>query len=784
VGSGSVIPAAFAGMTHHMILGQHLHAEGADKPALLPLHQKNLTPRGVKAPFNKMLLVLGCICSLANTAESNEAIALGEVVVTATRTNASLSDAPAAVTVINVKNIESKNASRLGDVLDQVPSLYLRGGALGQSQGTIGTSGMSLRGIDQNKVLILLDGQPIQDAGSGKVNWRIPFVEDIARVEVLPGAFSSLYGSNAVGGVVNIITKQPDKRELTAKVKKGWGDARGEDGSLYFRDRMDNGLGLVAGFGHQRRDSYVNDFVVKTPAAGAAGTPVTGAQPTTTREGVPAYLVGDLGAVPWNATNATAKLYYDLNGRDKIYAGANYQETRQGYTQFNTYLRNAAGIPVSSGALGIDGQRVVLANSDFTLFSFLPLYESATRYFAGYDGTIGNDYLLKIDLARIERKYHFTLAGAAASWNGGAGSLSDTPNDGLDGTVQLTLPAGSRHILVAGLALHQDSVNQQIYALSNWRDPGTKTAVNSGYRGRSTTVSVFAQDEFGATDTLKIYLGGRWDEWKTEGSNFSNVAPIGTTLYAARSVSAFSPKLSAVYQPAEAAVLRASFGKSFRAPANQDLYTSSTSRGRTTTGAPNLQPERGSTWEAGGEFRLTENAKVTATYYDTRLSNLIYLMQVSATNSLRINAGKAKVSGIELGTTAKLARWLELDANYAWIDSKVLENAADPLSVGKRLTDAPRNITGIRLTARQGAWSGTLDARRVSHIFWTAQNTDIAEGVPGSYDAHTLVNTRLGYAFAKTVKGSLTINNLLDKKAYAYFLLPRRNVTAEVAFSF
>jgi len=109
---------------------------------------------------------------------------------------------------------------------------------------------------------------------------------------------------------------------------------------------------------------------------------------------------------------------------------------------------------------------------------------------------------------------------------------------------------------------------------------------------------------------------------------------------------------------------------------------------------------------------------------------------------------------------------------------------ADPLSVGKRLTDSPRNIVGLGLTAQRGAWSGALNARYVSHIFWNAQNTDVVEGVPGSYDAHTLVNARLGYAFSKMVKGSLAINNLLDRKAYAYFLLPGRNVTAEMDFSF
>lgn len=748
----------------------------------------------------QVLFAVGFIClaSAADAAESDDKVELGEVVVTATRTKASLSDAPAAVTVVNTKNIEAKNASRLGDVLDQVPSLYLRGGALGQSQGTIGTSGMSLRGVDQNKTLILLDGQPIQDASSGKVNWRIPFIEDIARIEVVPGAFSSLYGSNAIGGVINIITKQPDTREFTAKIKKGWGDAGGEDASIYFRDKKDNGLGFVGGLGYQNRDSYVNDFVVKTPSCPPApalctpGTPVTGAQPTTTREGVPAYVVGDLGATPWKATNATAKLSYDLNDHDKIHAGINHQETKLGYTGYHSYLTNTAtGAPVSSGTLNINGQRVALTNYDFTLFSFSPLHEAATRYFAGYDGMIGNDYLLKIDLAKIVREYSFSMANPTATWDSGAGSLSDTPNYGIDGSLQLTFTAGSKQVLVTGLAIHKDAVNQQISALSDWRNPKSLTALNSGYNGNSTTTSFFAQDEISVMDALKVYLGGRLDKWETQGDNFSMVAPVGSTYYAARSASAFSPKASAVYRPTEAAILRVSFGRSFRAPANQDLYTSSTSRGRTITGDPSLQPERGTTWEVGGESRFTENTKMTATYYDTRLSNLIYVKQIlpdpappALKQSVRINAGKAKVRGIELGINMKLSSWLELDANYAYIDSKMLENATDPLSVGKRLTDSPKNIAGIGLTAQQGAWSGSIHALNVSHIFWTAQNTDVFEGVPGSYDAHTMVNAKLGYEFSKGVKGVAAINNLLNTKAYSYFLLPSRNVTAEMDFTF
>ncbi|MGC2049723.1 MAG: TonB-dependent receptor plug domain-containing protein, partial [Gallionella sp.] len=410
----------------------------------------------------RVIVALCCIFGLVNAAcaaEDSDTEELVLVITTPTRTNISISDAPAAVTVVTDKEIKAKNVSRLGDVLDQVPSLYLRDGALGQSQGTSGTSGMSLRGVDQSRTLILLDGQPIQDARSGKVNWRVPFVDDIAHVEVVPGSFSSLYGSNAIGGVINIITKQPDRHEFSAKVKKGWGDASGEDASIYAREKLDNGLGITAGLGYQNRDSYVNDFVIKAcplvggvctwPVPSGTAVTVTGAQPTTTRDGTPAYLVGDKGTTPWNSANATVKLYYDLNDRDKLYTGILYQKIDQGYTRFNTYLRDGAGNPVWSGPVDINGNGVTLSESNFVNNS--PLHEAATRYFVGYDGTIGNDYSLKVDLAKIKRAYSFTFAGStvATTWNGGPGSLFDTPNTGLDGTAQLTFPVGSRQVLVA-----------------------------------------------------------------------------------------------------------------------------------------------------------------------------------------------------------------------------------------------------------------------------------------------------------------------------------------------
>ena len=744
----------------------------------------------MKTQLNKgqLLLTLGCLFGLTNAADAAESVkevTLGEVVVTATRTSASLSAAPAAVTVVNARNIETKNASRLGDVLDQVPSLYLRGGALGQSQGTIGTSGMSLRGIDQTRTLILLDGQPIQDAGSGKVNWRVPLIEDVARIEVVPGAFSALYGSNAIGGVVNIITKQPDKREFTAKIKKSWSDASGEDASLYFRDKMDNGLGIVAGLGYQSRDSYINDFVVRSPVAGALGTAVTGAQPTTTAAGIPAYIVGDKGAAPWRQINATTKISYDLSGVGKLFGGIAYSETDLGYTMLNTYLRNATtGAPVSAGTLAINGRRVTLSESNFVNNS--PLYESTARYFAGFEGAVGNGYLLKIDLAQIERQYRFVNANTASTWGAGTGTQTNAPNSGTDGTAQLSFPVGDRHFIVSGISLHNEKVDGTTYTLSNWRDPATRTGIADGYSGDSTTASLFAQDEISVVDKLKVYIGGRFDNWQTKGNYYKNTAPASAVTYASRSASSFNSKLSAVYQAAAPVTLRASFGQSFRAPTNNDLYSYANIFGITSIGDPDLKPERGNTWEIGGEWRVSDKFKANATYYQTILKDLITNFRLSNVPivSKRINAGKAKIDGIELAAEAGLTNWLTLNASYAYIGSEMLENSVDPLSVGKRLIDSPKNIVHMGVTAQQGPWTGILNASYSSKVFSTAQNTDTAEGVPGSYDAHTMVNAKVGYAFSRMVKGSVAINNLLDKKAYSFFLLPGRNVTAEMDFSF
>jgi len=352
--------------------------------------------------------------------------------------------------------------------------------------------------------------------------------------------------------------------------------------------------------------------------------------------------------------------------------------------------------------------------------------------------------------------------------------------------VAVTFPLGDIQTIVGGVALHREAVDGLTYNLANWRDPETRTTLASGYTGDSTTTSLFVQDEVAVGEKLKVYAGGRYDSWQTQGSYFKMAAPAASVNYEARSSSAFNAKLAGVYRALESVTMRASFGQSFRAPTNQDLYAYSSIAGITSINDPNLKPEQGRSWELGTAWQVSESLKTSVTYYQTMIQDLITNKRLAPPPnivSLRINAGRAKISGVELVAESVLASWLNMSTSLALIESEMLENEADPASVGKRLIDSPKNIFSLLFTAHQGPWSGTLGANYYSKIYSTATNTDIAEGVPGAYDPRTLVNTRIMYAFSKEVKGHVAVNNLLDEKSYSFFLNPGRSLMAGVDFA-
>lgn len=139
--------------------------------------------------------------------EQAEAIVLDEVqlVVSASSIATSIQDAPASITVIDQRAIEASGGRDLRDVLRTVPGLNL-------TRGNNGNSEVSFRGLSSSRTLTLIDGKRISGRNTFARHYRgdlgIVPIDAIERIEVVRGPMSTLYGSDAMGGVINIITKK------------------------------------------------------------------------------------------------------------------------------------------------------------------------------------------------------------------------------------------------------------------------------------------------------------------------------------------------------------------------------------------------------------------------------------------------------------------------------------------------------------------------------------------------------------------------------------------------
>ena len=143
--------------------------------------------------------------------EENESqYTLPEVIVTATRVDQSLQEVPLSSSVITREALESSPALDVGDILRTQTGVHVRSYNL----GGVGTA--SLRGSRSSQVLVVRDGIPINDAFLGLTDLSRLMLGGIERIEIVRGPTSHLYGANALGGVINLITREPEqRRDLT-----------------------------------------------------------------------------------------------------------------------------------------------------------------------------------------------------------------------------------------------------------------------------------------------------------------------------------------------------------------------------------------------------------------------------------------------------------------------------------------------------------------------------------------------------------------------------------------
>jgi outer membrane receptor for ferrienterochelin and colicins len=201
----------------------------------------------------KVLVMLTALLILVVPVSAEEDVMdLDEVVVTASRYEESIMDTPVSIEVIDQEEIEESNAQNLAELLDTYTGVYIK-----DNGGQVGTKSVKIRGASSDQVLVLLDGVPYNDPHNGGLDLSNVSAENIEKIEIIKGPASVIYGANAMGGVVNIITKEIEDTPIT-KLDLGFGS---DDTNIYkisHNEKIDN-LGVYLSYLNKSSDTYLKE---------------------------------------------------------------------------------------------------------------------------------------------------------------------------------------------------------------------------------------------------------------------------------------------------------------------------------------------------------------------------------------------------------------------------------------------------------------------------------------------------------------------------------------------
>lgn len=248
-----------------------------------------------------------------------------QVVVSAARTEVRLSDTPGSMVLLTTADVTAAPALRVDDMLREVPgfSLFRRSGSRVANASVLGVSLRGLGGSAASRALVLADGIPLVDPFGGWVYWdRLPRVA-ISTVEVFRGGVSNLYGSDALGGVVQFLMRQPEAPAFN--LETSYGNERTPDLSVWTGSRMGKWDYSLA------TEMFRTDGFILVPDG--------------TRGGVD---------TPANSKDATvyAHIGHELGANGRIFGSGNY------YTEFrnNGTPIQTNDTQIGEGAGGLDKQ--------------------------------------------------------------------------------------------------------------------------------------------------------------------------------------------------------------------------------------------------------------------------------------------------------------------------------------------------------------------------------------------------------------------------------------------
>ena len=250
----------------------------------------------------------------------NSITTLEKITVSTTRTEKSIGDIPVPIQVITKKFIQQTGSQKLIDILQQQTGLVLADNPLGQAlQGYPNPfgSGIQLQGFDPAYTLILMDGEPLTGRNAGILNLGRIAVGNIKQIEVIKGPATSLYGSDALAGVINIITEKP----------------AGNSSTLQINQASNNTWGFTANQTIQKNKTALQLFANRLSSNGYD---------------LDKFIYGKT-IDPYHNYSLAAKLFYDININTQLQTSARFFTQ----TQFNNYLVYTGNQPSAVDAEGL-----------------------------------------------------------------------------------------------------------------------------------------------------------------------------------------------------------------------------------------------------------------------------------------------------------------------------------------------------------------------------------------------------------------------------------------------
>jgi len=693
-------------------------------------------------------------------------------------------------TTTNVRNTE--------DALRYFPSLLVRKRHIGDTQAPLATRTSGVGASARSLIYadgVLLSALIGNNNSFASPRWGMVAPEEIDRVDVLYGPFSAAYPGNAIGAVVNITTKLPEKLEASATA--AWNlqsfdqyATRGHYPAYQLAANVGDKTGALSWFvsaNHVDSKSQPLAYVtVAQPGISAGGTAVTGAFPDLNRTGAPIFVIGGGGFEHQKQDNLKAKLRLDLPSDVRLtWQSGLFLNDTDSHAQ--TYLSDSSGGPVYSGTLNISGQRVTVPASAFSNQVYRlderHWLHSATLEQSGREFSwwlIGSLYHYGKDDQRIPS----TALPAAES--GGAGSIVR-----MTGTGWRTLDfhayrhTKGQHQLHGGVHYDGFTLRSRRYSTPDWMN-GAAGTLSQESLGQTRTLAFWGEDEWGLSPNLMLTLGARYEWWKAfDGRIFPLTAPANPDQ-PSRTSSGLSPKASLRWDRGGKWTTTFSAGRALRFPTVSELYQSITVGSQQRTPDPNLEPEKA--WSAelaverslpGGRVRLS---LFHESIHDALISQTALFPGTQTSVSFVQNVGRTRTNGAELVVEKRdLLPRLDLSGSLTLADPIIASDAAFPSAVGKMIPQVPRRRATVVATWRPTdrlSLSGA--ARYSSRLYGTINNVDVVGHTYQGFEGYFVADARALYHVKPQIDFSAGVENLTDKRYFLFHPFPGRTFTAEV----